>query len=131
MKFGLILVAVVAAFAGILFFTSGNTKPTASLTFKTVAADVSHGGQLIDVRTPAEFASGHIAGAVNLSLQDMQINKLPAVAKTQPVYVYCHSGNRSGQATVILKAAGYRVIDLGAITHVESIGGALTTNPKG
>lgn len=128
MKFAVILAVIVAGFAGVLLFTHGNTKTTTpSLSFKTVQADVAKGGQLIDVRTPAEFADGHISGAVNLSLQAMQQSSLPKVAKTQPVYVYCHSGNRSSQATVILKAAGYNVVDLGAMTHVESIGGTLTT----
>lgn len=126
MKFGIILVIVVVGFVGTLFFPHSNKTTTASLTFKTVQADVAKGGQLIDVRTPAEFANGHIKGAINLSLQAMQQRSLPTVAKTQPVYVYCHSGNRSSQATVILKAAGYHVIDLGAIAHVESIGGTLT-----
>lgn len=128
MKFGVILAVIVAAFAGLLFFTHGNTKPTTpSLSFKTVQADVAKGGQLVDVRTPAEFASSHISGAMNLSLQAMQQGSLPTVTKTQPVYVYCHSGSRSSQATLILNAAGYHVIDLGAMTHVESIGGTLTT----
>lgn len=127
MKLGIILAVIVAGFAGVLFFTHGSAKTTAStLSFKKVQADMAKGGQLIDVRTPAEFGSGHISGSVNLSLQDMQQGILPTVAKTQPVYVYCHTGNRSSQATVILKAAGYNVIDLGAITHVESIGGTLT-----
>ncbi len=128
MKLGVILAVIVAGFAGILFFTHGSAKtPPPSLSFKTVQADVAKGGQLIDARTPAEFTSGHISGSVNLSLQDMQQGTLPTVAKTQPVYVYCHSGNRSSQATAILKSAGYNVIDLGAMTHVESIGGKLTS----
>jgi rhodanese-related sulfurtransferase len=55
--------------------------------------------QLIDIRTPEEFSRGHIKNAKNIdfyssNFQD-QISKLD---KKQPLYIYCASGNRSGQA---------------------------------
>ena len=51
---------------------------------------------------------------------------MPTVAKNKPIYVYCHSGVRAGQATTLLKKAGYtNIIDLGAITHVQSLGGII------
>ncbi len=128
MKLFIIIAFVVLGLGGLFFVTQGkSTAPSApSLSMQSIQNDVSSGGQLIDVRTPAEYTSGHIDGALNLSLQDMQAGKIPTASKDKPIYVYCHSGNRSSQATVILKSAGYQnVIDLGAMTHVQSLGGTI------
>lgn len=61
---------------------------------------------IVDVRTPAEYAEGHIAGAVNHPLQTIETwyKDLP---KDKPVYLYCHSGNRSQQAAEFLKKKGF------------------------
>jgi phage shock protein E len=138
MKFFIVMVVLVILASGAVVLskrdTSSNVKSATAvasqaaqaLDFKTIQASLTKGGQLLDVRTAEEYATSHIDGATNFSLQDMQQNKLPAVAKDTPIYVYCHSGNRSGQATQILKTAGYtKVTDLGALTHVQSIGGIL------
>ncbi len=70
---------------------------------------------LLDVRTPEEFASGHIPGAVNISV-DALAQRLSEVPQEAPVVVYCRSGNRSNQATQILDQAGYtQIYDLGGI----------------
>ena len=130
MKFGIIIAIIILSLGGLFFVTQNkpnNTNGTTQLTFQTVQSDVTNGAELIDVRTAEEYRAGHIAGSVNLSLQEIQAGKMPTIAKDKTVYVYCHSGNRSGQATAILKNAGYTVVDLGAITHVQSIGGTITT----
>ena len=65
---------------------------------------------LLDVRTPGEFAGGHLAGAVNVDVraadfrQRVEALGLPAEG---PVYLYCRSGNRSGQAAGVLQAMGH------------------------
>ncbi len=70
---------------------------------------------LIDVRTPEEFNSGHIEGAVNIPV-DALASRLNEVPSGQPVVVYCRSGNRSAQASNILAQAGYSTVyDLGGI----------------
>ena len=132
MKFTLVIVAVIIGLGGLFFATqttgTKNKNSAPSLTIQTIKNDVANGGQLIDVRTPDEYASGHIDGAINLSLQDIQAGTTPTIAKDKPVYLYCHSGNRSSQATAILKTAGYRdVIDVGAIAHVQTLGGIIKT----
>ena len=105
---------------------SNSTKTTVpTMTIQTIQTDIKSGAQLIDVRTADEYNTSHIDGAINLSLQDMQSGTMPNISKDKTIYVYCHSGNRSGQATTILKAAGYKVTDLGAITHVQSLGGII------
>ncbi|MEJ5189600.1 MAG: rhodanese-like domain-containing protein [Breznakiellaceae bacterium] len=63
---------------------------------------------LIDVRTPQEFAEGHLSGAINVPLDTIAENIQKIVPqKDQPIVLYCRSGNRSGQALSILKTLGY------------------------
>jgi len=65
--------------------------------------------QLIDVRTPAEFASGHILGAVNIDWTAPDFERAFAAIKPDiPVLLYCHSGGRSEQALEHLVGLGYR-----------------------
>jgi phage shock protein E len=72
---------------------------------------------LLDVRTPEEFATGHIHGAVNIPL-DVLENRLNEVPTDQPIVVYCRSGNRSAQASQILARAGYTIIyDMGGLNE--------------
>ena len=70
--------------------------------------------QLVDVRTPEEFAKGHIAGAVNIDfLEDGFLERTKAIDKSKPVLLYCAAGGRSEDAVAIMKAAGYTdVVDL-------------------
>lgn len=80
------------------------------------------GALLLDVRTPEEYAEGHIPGAQNLPLQTLQGIVAVAPAKDTPLFVYCHSGARSGQATGLLQRMGY--------THVTNIGGIMHYHGK-
>ena len=130
MKYIIITIVAIFGLGGLFFLTQkkDTTTTAPALTFQTVQTDISNGGQLLDVRTPEEFTNGHIEGAINLSLQEIEAGKLPTAAKDKTVYVYCRSGNRSAQATTVLKQAGYiNVIDLGAMSAVQAIGGAVKT----
>jgi rhodanese-related sulfurtransferase len=61
---------------------------------------------IIDVRTPAEFQSGHVANSINIPLQDIE-KRLPEIKKLQqPLVLCCASGNRSARATTMLKNEG-------------------------
>lgn len=66
---------------------------------------------ILDVRSPAEFASGHLEGAHNINVMagsfTQKINQLP---KDQPVFVYCKSGARSKTACNMLHKAGFESI---------------------
>lgn len=66
------------------------------MTFKTI----------IDVRTPAEFMGGHVAGSINIPLQEVQSRLQEIKAKEQPILLCCASGARSGSAASFLKSAG-------------------------
>ena len=75
------------------------------------------GSVIVDVRTPEEYAEGHIPGAINIPLDtlgDEQPAELPDL--DQRIYVYCRSGRRSATATAILAGIGYTdVVDFGGI----------------
>ncbi len=63
---------------------------------------------LIDVRTPKEFAEGHIEAAANVDWNGGNfMQDLSGIDKTEPVLLYCGSGNRSGKAMEALKKAGF------------------------
>ena len=77
---------------------------------------------LLDVRTPEEFASGHLEGAANINVQELA-RRLSEIPRDQPVVLYCRSGNRSAQAAQMLQAAGFTsVYDLGGIIAWEQAG---------
>jgi phage shock protein E len=70
---------------------------------------------VVDVRTPAEFASGHHPRAVNIPVDQVEGRLAEFGDKTKPVVVYCGSGVRSGRAKETLEAAGF--------TQVTNAGG--------
>lgn len=91
----------------------GNTISAEQYQQDYVAAKKPH--MLIDVRTPEEFRSGHIPGAINIDVQVL-MSKLNKVPQDKTVVLYCRSGNRSASAAGMLKRAGYTdVLDLGGI----------------
>lgn len=59
---------------------------------------------IIDVRTPAEFMEGHVAGSVNIPLSEIQQHIDEIRQMKQPVVLCCASGNRSGQAATFLRS---------------------------
>ncbi|MCA0251716.1 MAG: rhodanese-like domain-containing protein [Actinobacteria bacterium] len=72
---------------------------------------------VIDVRTPSEFAEGHLEGAVNIDLQSESFASQIAELQVEGSYVvYCRSGNRSAQATQLMREAGFeQVVDAGGV----------------
>ena len=76
--------------------------------------------QLIDVRTPAEFAEGHIENAKNIDFYSANFDlQIDALDKSIPVILYCKSGRRSAKCVSKLNSKGFKVIyDLqGGINH--------------
>ncbi len=69
---------------------------------------------VLDVRTPAEFAAGHIPGAINIPHDELaaRLSEIPA-AKTTEIVVHCQAGGRAAKAEAVLAQAGYTdVLDL-------------------
>ena len=77
---------------------------------------------LLDVCTSQEYREGHIPGSKNVPLQ--QLDKLEELTENKDtvLYVYCHSGARSRQATNFLQYMGY--------TNVHNIGGITAYSGK-
>ena len=61
---------------------------------------------IIDVRTPAEFMGGHVAGSINIPLSEIPQRMDELRAMEGNIILCCASGNRSGQAAAFLKANG-------------------------
>jgi rhodanese-related sulfurtransferase len=75
------------------------------------------GAVIIDVRTPQEYASGHLEGSVNIDINaadfEENITALDPIAK---YLIYCRSGNRSAQAIERMRGLGFtNMVDLGSI----------------
>jgi thioredoxin len=67
--------------------------------------------QILDVRTPQEFAGGHIDNAINIDfLNDNFEANAQKLDKTKPVFVYCKTNSRSPRAAAMLEALGYKTI---------------------
>ena len=76
------------------------------------------GTVLLDVRTPAEFAAGHLTGARNLDIESSGFaTQIASLDKNATYALYCHSGNRSGAALEQMAAAGF--------THLYDLAGGL------
>lgn len=92
--------------SSVRFESMNNGKFAAAIADTTV--------QLVDVRTPAEFAAGHIPEAVNIDVrgENFESQVQTALDKERPVAVYCRSGARSKTAAHALAAMGYRVYEL-------------------
>ena len=81
-------------------------------------ASPTHAPVIIDVRSPIEYASGHVAGSVNLPLGNFVDGYARLIGdKAQPIVVYCASGARSGQAVQFLQAQGYGNVVNGVSCH--------------
>lgn len=76
----------------------------------------TQGAVLLDVRTPGEYAEGHIENSVNLPVQEIDGAGERLPDKNAALFVYCHSGVRSAHAVRLLKKMGYaNVNDIGGI----------------
>lgn len=82
---------------------------------------VAQGAVIMDVRTPAEFNSGHIKGAINVPLQNIE-KSLSKFKKDQVIITCCASGMRSGSARGILRSKGF--------TNVHNGGGWASLKAK-
>lgn len=75
------------------------------------------GAVLVDVRTTEEYHDTRIDKSINIPLSDIEQTETIISDRNTPIYVYCRSGNRSGQAASILQQMGY--------TNVRNIGGII------
>lgn len=72
---------------------------------------VAQGAMLVDVRTPEEYAEGHLPEAINIPFEQIvEVFAKQGITKDTPVVVYCRSGRRSGIAKESLDNAGYQAV---------------------
>lgn len=90
---------------------------------KTDFAELKNNGAIIlDVRSKSEFSGGHIKGAMNIPVSDLQNNLSKLKNKNKPIITCCASGMRSASAKSILQNAGY--------TEVYNGGGWMSLDNK-
>jgi phage shock protein E len=86
---------------------------------------IQSGATLIDVRTPEEYASGHITGSMNIDIKNPAFeDNVAMLDKTKQYAVYCASGVRSGKAADLMRKAGFTSV-------YTLIGGIKTWKEKG
>ena len=86
-----------------------------------VDAEMIASSMIIDVRTPEEFAAGHLEGATLIDIKDASFDaKIAELDPSGSYIIYCRSGNRSAQAVERLKAAGFtNLTDLGSLENAS------------
>ncbi|GAB2798219.1 rhodanese-like domain-containing protein [Hymenobacter metallilatus] len=107
-----------------LNFFQGATPAYKNLTPAQFSAALRQpGAVLLDVRRPDEFAGGHLPGAVNIDVTAPDFaQRVAALDKTKPTYVYCRSGARSANAAGQLTKSGF--------AHVSNLLGGVLDWPE-
>lgn len=110
--------APLLAAALLLTGCSGDSAEVTDVDAAAASEIVSDGQSVIlDVRTPAEFAAGHLPGAINIDVESGDFaDRVSGLDENEPTLVYCQTGNRSGVATD-------QMADLGFVELSELSGG--------
>jgi len=103
----IVAIAVVALLFGVGLNKRSGVAEETRITSSEAHTKVKEGARLVDVRTPREFAQGHVEGAINIPLQALQERLDELTPKDQTIILYCRSGNRSAQAAELLRGAGF------------------------
>lgn len=116
----IVLAAVVLVVFGAVIISNQNqpATSTAALPLEVNVRDTfafyERGGYILDVRTPEEWAAGHVPGATLIPLDELS-NRLSELPQDEDIYIICRSGNRSASARDILLQNGFE--------QVTSVGG--------
>jgi phage shock protein E len=94
-------------------FGFGNNK-------EKIVEKLNDGATIVDVRTADEYRAGHIEGAINVPLHNLD-KKLAQLKKKDTIVTCCLSGGRSGQAADYLNANGIDTINGGGWRSLQSI----------
>lgn len=121
------------------------TRFTSTLALATIAVGIAFGvggcapqtidmstvTEVIDVRTPAEFATGHLDGAVNVDWEGSDFAGGVATLDHAGNYVlYCRSGNRAGQAKTAMEGMGFEhVTNAGSVDEASAATGLAIVQP--
>ena len=81
-------------------------------TFKQ-SFEITPDAVLLDVRTPIEYDSGNIPQAINIDIMGYEFqDEVAKLDKSKTYFIYCRSGNRSGQACAIMSEMGFTTYNL-------------------
>jgi len=81
---------------------------------------------LLDVRTPEEYDSGHLEGALNINWYDNDFkDKVSALDRSKAVYLYCKAGGRSTKAAEVMREMGFK-----NVVNLEGGYDAFSTNSE-
>ncbi len=115
------LISIAIASGGMLFWPVLQGAVTAGLNPASAVQLINREkAVVVDVCEPGEFAAGHVGGAKNVPLGELE-SKLASVVKNKavPLILVCQSGARSGRAVAIAKKLGYE--------QAQSLGGGLSS----
>jgi rhodanese-related sulfurtransferase len=122
-----ILLGTTALLAG-CSSSGGSVENVSADQFLTASAEP--GTVVVDVRTPAEYAAGHVDGAVNIDVESGSFaSEIAALPKDTTYAVYCRSGRRSALATDQMAEAGFTsVVNLqGGVADLQAVGAPIVT----
>jgi len=109
-----VTLAVVLALGGAVYLVFGRGREIQGPEARRLVAG---GARLLDVRSPQEYAGGHLPGAVNIPVQEIEGRLAEVGARDGELVLYCRSGHRSSRATEILRRHGFtKVHNLGPMT---------------
>jgi phage shock protein E len=136
-KFPALLVALVGVVLGSVLVTGCSSEggTAGGVTDVDAAAFLSTSAQpgvvVVDVRTPAEYAAGHLDGAINIDVESPTFDSEMAKLDQATTYaVYCRTGRRSAVAAGKMGEAGFtKVYNLqGGVTDLASAGGQVVAS---
>jgi rhodanese-related sulfurtransferase len=81
-------------------------------------------GTIVDVRTPGEFMGGHVAGSINIPLNEVPYRMEELKNLKAPLILCCASGNRSGQVENYLSSNGFSCVNGGSwmtVNYLKSL----------
>lgn len=102
--------------------TQAETPPT-RLDADTFLERLDEDAVVVDVRTPAEYDQGHLEGARLINLHDADFREQVRQLDPEPTYyLYCRTGNRSGQALRVFREMGYDAYNVGGFKQLANAG---------
>jgi phage shock protein E len=123
---GVVALVLVAILATIIAGCGGSSTSAVKKVGASQAVGMLDSRVVIDVRTPTEFAAGHIAGARNIDVEAADFgSRIASLDKKASYLVYCRSGRRSAIAADQMAAAGFSdIVDGGAMADLVAAGAA-------
>ena len=126
------IAAILGALSAVFLLSACGSTGVNKVSPKEFSDVINQAGVVvIDVRTPAEFASGHLPNAINIDFENPNFKQeIEKLDKEVTFAVYCRSGNRSGKATSAMSKAGFtKIYDMqGGIIDWQTAGGQIVTN---